>query len=181
MNPTPESTFEGCQNKVLGVVHGVIPDLGSPAAYRRMGTGASEEGYTAGRILGWSAKELMPVLAQSPAPLQLLPYPSYKSPWLFIPEEGNYPQTKDPQTGKFDPFKDIYLRNDVWWKLYRPDILDKDTTIIDNNWLAYNDIIDDTVRKFMNQQEKGLYHPNTYVFMAIKLSRMVLLIGYQRS
>ncbi|EMW6875800.1 hypothetical protein P2E05_14305 [Providencia stuartii] len=164
MNPTPESTFEGCQNKVLGVVHGVIPDLGSPAAYRRMGTGASEEGYTAGRILGWSAKELMPVLAQSPAPLQLLPYPSYKSPWLFIPEEGNYPQTKDPQTGKFDPFKDIYLRNDVWWKLYRPDILDKDTTIIDNNWLAYNDIIDDTVRKFMNQQEKGLYHPNTYVF-----------------
>lgn len=56
MNPTPESTFDGCQNKVLGVVHGVIPDLGSPAAYRRMGTGASEEGHTAGHILGWSAK-----------------------------------------------------------------------------------------------------------------------------
>lgn len=164
MNPSPESTFTGCENKILGVVHGVIPDLGSPAAYRRMGTGASEEGYTAGRILGWSAKELMSVLAQSPAPLQLLPYPSYKSPWLFIPGEGGYPQTTITETGKLDPFKDIYLRNDIWWKLYRPDILDKDSSVIESNWLAYNDIIDDKVRHFMNHQEKGLYHPNSYVF-----------------
>lgn len=164
MNPAPESIFEGCQNKVLGVVHGVIPDLGSPAAYRRMGTGASEEGYTAGRILGWSAKELMPVLAQSPAPLQLLPYPSYKSPWLFIKDEGSYPQTTDPETGKFDPFKDIYLRNDVWWKLYRPDILDKDTGVIENNWGKYVKLMDIKVRPFMHHQENKLYHPNTYVF-----------------
>jgi len=164
MNPAPESTFEGCQNKVLGVVHGVIPDLGSPAAYRRMGTGASEEGYTAGRILGWSAKELMSVLAQSPAPLQLLPYPSYKSPWLFIKDEGSYPQTTDPETGKFDPFKDIYLRNDVWWKLYRPDILDKDAGIIESNWGKYVKLMDTKVRKFMHHQENKLYHPNTYVF-----------------
>ena len=164
MNPTPESEFEGCQSKVLGVVHGVIPDLGSPAAYRRMGTGASEEGYTAGRILGWSAKELMPVLAQSPAPLQLLPYPSYKSPWLFIPEEGSYPQTKDPKTGKCDPFNDIYLRNDVWWKLYRPDILDKDEMVVDNNWKNYVKLMEIKVRQFMYHQESKLYHPNTYVF-----------------
>ncbi|KPD03635.1 PGAP1 family protein [Moellerella wisconsensis ATCC 35017] len=164
MNPTLESTFEGCQNKVLGVVHGVIPDLGSPAAYRRMGTGASEEGYTAGRILGWSAKELMPVLAQSPAPLQLLPYPSYKSPWLSIPEEGSYPQTKDPQTGKPDPFKDIYLRNDVWWKLYKPDILDKENKVVDNNWKNYVKMMEIKVRQFMYHQESKLYHPNTYVF-----------------
>lgn len=164
MNPTPESTFEGCQNKVLGVVHGVIPDLGSPAAYRRMGTGASEEGYTAGRILGWSAKELMSVLAQSPAPLQLLPYPSYKSPWLFIQGEGSYPQTTDPETGKFDPFKDIYLRNDIWWSLYRPDILDKDTGVIKSNWKNYVKLMEITVRQFMLHQENKLYHPNTYVF-----------------
>ena len=164
MNPTPESTFEGCQNKVLGVVHGVIPDLGSPAAYRRMGTGASEEGYTAGRILGWSAKELMPVLAQSPAPLQLLPDPSYKSPWLFIQGEGHYPKTTDPETGKLDPFKDIYFRNDIWWKLYRSDILDKDVGVIERNWKSYVKLMETKVRQFMNHQEKKLYHPNSYVF-----------------
>lgn len=88
---------------------------------------------------------------------------------VFIPEEGSYPQTKDPQTGKSDLFKDIYLRNDVWWKLYRPDILDKEKRVVDNNWLAYNDIMDDSVRNFMNHQEKGLYHSNTYVFYGNKV------------
>lgn len=60
MNP-PEGAFQGCQDKVLGVVHGVIPDLGSPAAYRRMKVGAAQEGM-AGKVLGATAKELMSVL-----------------------------------------------------------------------------------------------------------------------
>ncbi|WP_407643554.1 esterase/lipase family protein, partial [Buttiauxella massiliensis] len=45
------SQYLGCQNKILGIVHGVIPDLGSPAAYRRMKIGAKQEG-AAGIVLG---------------------------------------------------------------------------------------------------------------------------------
>lgn len=163
MSPSKNAKFKGCQDKVLGVVHGVIPDLGSPAAYRRMKTGAGKEGAP-GKVLGATAEKLMPVLARAPAALQLLPYPSYKSPWLTIEGEGTYPKTKDPQTGKSDPFTDIYLRNDVWWKLYQSDIIDSEKVKINSNWKSYAKFINTNVRNFMEHQEKGLYHPNTYVF-----------------
>jgi predicted alpha/beta hydrolase family esterase len=38
------SQVSGAKDKILGIVHGVIPDLGSPAAYRRMKVGAKQEG-----------------------------------------------------------------------------------------------------------------------------------------
>ena len=157
MNPA-EGSFNGCQDKVLGVIHGVIPDLGSPAAYRRMKTGAGQEGI-AGNVLGVNAKELMPLLARAPGPLQLLPYPKYKSPWLMIDGDGNYPKVDNS-----DPFTDIYLRNDVWWKLYQSDIIHSDNFIIDKNWKSYTKLVDINVRNFMVHQAQGLYHPNTYVF-----------------
>lgn len=73
------------QSNILGIVHGVMPDLGSPAAYRRMKTG--ERGVT-GMIIGDSAEKLMPVLAQSPGPLQLLPGKAYGPGWLKIESGG---------------------------------------------------------------------------------------------
>lgn len=157
INPA-EGSFKGCQDNVLGVIHGVIPDLGSPAAYRRMKTGAGQEGV-AGSVLGATAKELMPVLARAPAALQLLPYPKYHSPWLMIDGDGSYPKVDSS-----DPFTDIYLRNDVWWKLYQSDIIHSDETKITANWNEYDQLMDGSVRDFMDHQEKGLYHPNTYVF-----------------
>ncbi|HHR5886262.1 TPA: lipase family alpha/beta hydrolase [Providencia alcalifaciens] len=162
MNP-PEGAFQGCQDKVLGVVHGVIPDLGSPAAYRRMKVGAAQEGM-AGKVLGATAKELMSVLAAAPAPLQLLPYPRYRSSWLSIDGGGSYPSMVDTNTGTFDPFNEIYLRKDVWWSLYDPDILDRDPSIIENNWRKYTKLMDTKIRDFMAHQEKKQYHPNSYVF-----------------
>lgn len=42
-----------------------------------------ERGIT-GMIIGESAEKLMPVLAQSPAPLQLLPGMAYGPGWLKI-------------------------------------------------------------------------------------------------
>ncbi|WP_455908694.1 PGAP1-like alpha/beta domain-containing protein, partial [Serratia proteamaculans] len=72
------SQVSGAKDKILGIVHGVIPDLGSPAAYRRMKVGAKQEGM-AGAVLGNTAEELMPVLARAPAPLQLLPSAKYLS------------------------------------------------------------------------------------------------------
>ncbi|WJW83218.1 hypothetical protein QU516_07365 [Moellerella wisconsensis] len=167
MNP-PKGSFQGCQDKVLGVVHGVIPDLGSPAAYRRMKVGAAQEGI-AGAVLGSTAEELMSVLAFSPAPLQLLPYPKYKSPWLTIEDHGSYPSIVDANIGKFDPFNEIYLRNDVWWRLYEPDILDKNVTTININWENYTLLMRNKVKKFMVHQEKGQYHPNTYIFYGTEI------------
>lgn len=167
MNPPDDAGFKGCQDKVLGAVHGVIPDLGSPAAYRRMKVGGKQEGL-AGIVMGKSAKELMPVLACAAAPLQLLPAPNYTSDaygmgWFSV-EKGNGDGSDLvlPQQG--DPFGEIYLNKTLWWRLYESDIIDKKASISRENWQAYVNLIDKPVRKFISSLSKAGYHPNTYAF-----------------
>ncbi|HHR5900493.1 TPA: lipase family alpha/beta hydrolase [Providencia alcalifaciens] len=150
----------GAKEKILGIVHGVIPDIGSPAAYRRMKTGAGKEGLP-GLVLGKNAEKLMSVLAFAPAPLQLLPSPKYPTNWLKFESGESYP--------KVDPFEEIYLRNDVWWRLYEPDILDKDQVSIQKNEKSYATLMRDSVKTFINKIEQGQYHPNTYVFYGQKI------------
>lgn len=154
----------GAKDKILGIVHGVIPDLGSPAAYRRMKVGAKQEGM-AGAVLGNTAKELMPVLARAPAPLQLLPSAKYLSgaPWLTVEgagEDGS--DVKLPQAG--DPFGEIYLNKTLWYRLYESDIIDRDEMVSQSNWTNYVRLVDKPVRKFISFMDSKGYHPNTYVF-----------------
>lgn len=162
------SQILGCQNKILGIVHGVIPDLGSPAAYRRMKIGARQEGG-AGIVLGKSATELMPVLARAPAPLQLLPSAKYigGAPWLTI--KGGDADGRDlilPKTG--NPFKDIYQNRTLWWRLYESDIIDKDKATSEKNWSEYSDLIHDIVQPFIKKLD-STYHQNTYLFYGEKI------------
>lgn len=163
------SQVSGAKDKILGIVHGVIPDLGSPAAYRRMKVGAKQEGM-AGAVLGNTAKELMPVLARAPAPLQLLPSAKYLSgaSWLTVEgagEDGS--DVKLPQTQ--DPFGEIYLNKTLWYRLYESDIIDKDEAVSQSNWVEYNDLIDKNVQPFIECLD-NLYHPNTYAFYGHKIA-----------
>ena len=64
------------ESKILGVVHGVQPALGAPAAYKRMRCGF-EEGFIGAapgpKILGNHGSEVTAVLGNSVGGLQLLP------------------------------------------------------------------------------------------------------------
>ncbi|HHR6080752.1 TPA: lipase family alpha/beta hydrolase [Providencia alcalifaciens] len=151
------------KDKILGIVHGVMPDLGSPTAYKMMKIG--EHSFPMSMVLGASATRLMSVLAQSPAPLQLLPSPKYNhgQPWLRI-EKGSADGVKDlllPQKG--DPFDEIYLQDKVWWRMYESDILDKEDNLIKANFIKYKGIIDLKVKPFI-QDMNSQYHVNTYQF-----------------
>lgn len=163
------SQMLGAQDKILGIVHGVIPDLGSPAAYRRMKVGAKQEGM-AGAVLGNTAQELMPVLARAPAPLQLLPSAKYLggAPWLTV-EGGNEDGSDTKLPKEQDPFGDIYLNETLWYRLYEADIIDKDERVIKSNWNSYVKLIDMPVRQFISQLDKWGYHPNTYAFYGYKI------------
>lgn len=159
----------GAKDKILGIVHGVIPDLGSPAAYRRMKVGAKQEGM-AGAVLGNTAEELMPVLARAPAPLQLLPSAKYLSgaPWLSVEgagEDGS--DVKLPQGG--DPFGEIYLNKTLWYRLYESDIIDKDENIYSQNWKDYFELMKDSVRSFITELDNK-YHTNTFAFYGHKIA-----------
>ncbi|NWA59433.1 hypothetical protein HX773_00850 [Pantoea sp. B9002] len=140
------------QENILGIVHGVMPDLGSPAAYRRMKTG--ERGVT-GMIIGDSAEKLMPVLAQSSGPLQLLPGSAYGPGWLKI--EGNGPRQSLPVD---DPYEEIYLNKTAWWRLCEQDLLLGDTN---SEWTAFQDRIRLDVKIFI-EELNGKYHPQTWLF-----------------
>lgn len=66
-----------------------------------------------------------------------------------------------PKTG--NPFKDIYLNQTEWYRLYESDIIDKDKITIESNWSEYSALIVDIVRPFINKLD-DTYHPNTYLF-----------------
>ncbi|UNH23500.1 lipase family alpha/beta hydrolase [Moellerella wisconsensis] len=151
------------KNKILGIVHGVMPDLGSPTAYKMMKIG--EHSFPMSLVLGASATRLMSVLAQSPAPMQLLPSPKYNNgqPWLRI-EKGSPDGVTDlllPQNG--DPFEEIYLKDDVWWRMYEQDILDKEDNLIKANFIKYKMLMIKQVMPFIEKMN-GHYHTNTYQF-----------------
>ena len=140
------------QDNILGIVHGVMPDLGSPAAYRRMKTG--ERGVL-GMIIGDSAEKLMPVLAQSPGPLQLLPGMAYGPGWLKI--EGSSGQQSLPVS---NPYEEIYLDKTAWWRLCEQDLL---LGNMEKEWQDYQDRIKVDVYKFI-EKLNGKYHPQTWLF-----------------
>lgn len=135
-----------------------------------MKVGGAQEG-PAGAVMGRTADKLMPVLARAPAPLQLLPSANYcdGAPWLTIEGEGEGgSDLKLPQ--QRDPFDEIYLNKDLWWRLYEADIIDDDKEIIDNNWSEYFRMIDGPVRKFIHKLSQVKYHNNTYVFYGHKVN-----------
>ena len=170
----------GAESKILGIVHGVIPDLGSPAAYRRMKVGGAQEG-PAGAVMGRTADKLMPVLARAPAPLQLLPSANYfnGAPWLTIEGEGEGgSDLKLPQHRA--PFDEIYLNKDLWWRLYEADIIDRAPVDIENNWQEYFSMMKDVVNKFIKDLNDK-YHPNSYAFYGCKIKSDGCLIWKKTS
>jgi hypothetical protein len=82
-------------DKIAGVIHGVMPALGAPVAYRRIACGTEPfrpndnprgkfASSRAAMILGKNTESTTPVLATSPGALELLPNHLYPHPWLHV-------------------------------------------------------------------------------------------------
>ncbi|PRP69072.1 hypothetical protein BUE93_18625 [Chromobacterium amazonense] len=161
-------TYGNLQDKILGVVHGVMPAIGAAAAYRRMLAGFESagfsfsklkegaEGYVANLIVGNTGPEVMPVLGNAPGGLQLLPSIGYGANWLKITDERGSILKQLPSA---DPYAEIYSRSDVWWGLLRP------------RWINPADIrtagVENTRKLLMkargfHQDLAGYYHPCSY-------------------
>ncbi|WP_170143065.1 lipase family alpha/beta hydrolase [Enterobacter hormaechei] len=146
------------QKKILGIVHGVMPDRGAPMAYKRMKAG--EAGIT-GLVIGGNGAEMTAVLAQAPGPLQLLPGKGYGMGWFHV--EGL--KQPLPQT---NPYREIYTQRSVWWGLCEERFINTENKNInkvqlEQDWQSYVDIIDGKVRKFIEGLD-GFYHEHTYAF-----------------
>lgn len=111
------------ESKILGIVHGVQPALGAPAAYKRMRCGF-EEGFLGAaptpKILGNYGSEVTAVLGNSVGGLQLLPSCAYGNDWLRVQHNGRIVESW-PKAG--DPYAEIYCVRDKWYGLLREDWL----------------------------------------------------------
>ncbi|WP_409285379.1 esterase/lipase family protein [Pseudomonas protegens] len=162
--------------RVLGVVHGVQPAVGSSAIYHHMRCGY--EGAVR-LILGANAGEVTSVVGNSPGALELLPTAEYRQgkPWLFLCDaQGQvirdvdesrraYPQNKDP-------YGEIY-KSSAWYGLVPEqnskylDIsseLDKQNSILSPRAM-FNKLID-VVEEFHIELSTAGYHSETYAHYA---------------
>ncbi|NML14923.1 esterase/lipase family protein [Azohydromonas caseinilytica] len=165
----------GLQDKVLGIVHGVQPAIGAPAAYKRMRAGFEDPGVMHGpetsigaKVAGNYGDEVTAVLANSPGALQLLPSKAYGEGWLQIRHRNrtllSLPK-KDLKTGEADPYEQIYKLRGKWYAL-----------IPNERWLNPAGLTArqgggtyDRTAKYLNKARQlhttieGTYHRCTYV------------------
>lgn len=105
----------GLNDKVLGVIHGVMPAIGAATAYKRIRCGF-EGDNTAAKILGAKGSHVTSVLANSQGGLELLPSADYGDGWLQLKQGGKIMKSL-PESG--DPYNEIYKIKGRWFSLLR--------------------------------------------------------------
>lgn len=165
-------------DKIAGVIHGVMPALGAPAAYRRMACGTEAPDFVKSRvakILGETTYHTTPVLATAPGAMELLPNHLYPGSWLHV----RVMQTDGP-TGKRDtafdylhlpnasqpnPY-DLYRDFSSWFRLVDPAMADPAGKFADKRGGVVDAIKKaiDTAERFHRTSLGDYYHPNTYAF-----------------
>jgi hypothetical protein len=138
----------GAKGDILGIIHGVQPVTGAPAAYWRMKAGF--EGDTGpALVLGYKGPKVTAVLGNIPGGLSLLPNKLHRTngksgsgQWLRVIEDG-FVKFKLPKSSDHpNPYDDIYRvkavvspakdglpEGNAYWGLVDPDLLDPDNTL----------------------------------------------------
>ena len=165
--------------KILGVIHGVMPALGAPACYRRIACGTEKWSPSNGKlqnkaaefvadIMGDVPDRTMPVMGQSPGALELLPSHLYPGPWLHISlmsRVNNKDVARDVvhlPTG--NPY-DLYRDTRSWYRLFDPRLVDPANMHNgEANVLDAIAAVVDKAEAFHRQELGTYYHPNTRAF-----------------
>ena len=110
--------------KVLGIYHNVMPTLGAAGAYKRMRFGFQEKsGFVAeteAKILGIDGRHATAILANAPAPLEMMPGVAYGANWLKVVDWLDRPLASWPSE-KQTALEHIYLQpQKAWWRLLNP-------------------------------------------------------------
>lgn len=115
-------------DKVLGIVHGVMPATGAGAAYKRMRCGFEDPGLNSmspvvsvtAKVLGNFGREVTAVLGNAQGGLELLPSQAYGDNWLRVTHKGETLLSL-PKHG--DPYQEIYKLRNKWYGLLREEWL----------------------------------------------------------
>jgi hypothetical protein len=167
-------------DSILGVIHGVMPALGAPACYRRIACGTERSSPSDGPldkqvsgtvadILGDTPDRTMPVMANSPGALELLPNHLYPQPWLhmcLLSSVNNKETARDivhlPSLNPYDMYRDMQS----WYRLFDPKLIDQAGKYLggeDEAKQAVKTVIA-IAEHFHREILDTYYHPNTYAF-----------------
>ncbi|MEH6435668.1 esterase/lipase family protein [Massilia sp. DD77] len=167
--------------KIVGIVHGVMPALGAPLCYRRIacGTESSAPGKSwdeniamakFSEIAGDTTEKTTPTMATACGPLELLPNHLYPSPWLFASMKGIDGKISDliplHSGNPYDLYRDIKS----WYRLINPALADpakkykkkKGGGVVVEITKAINQ-----AEKFHTKVLDSYYHPNTYAYYGV--------------
>jgi hypothetical protein len=165
--------------KILGVIHGVMPALGAPACYRRIACGTEKWSPSNGPIdnktaeavadiLGDTPDRTMPVMAHSAGALELLPNHRYPAPWLhvcMVSRVNNKDVGRDVVHLPVGNPYDLYRDTQSWYRLFDPQLVDPARKYKSEAELK------ETLRKTIDKAERFhrdvldvYYHENTYAF-----------------
>ncbi|GAB3438208.1 hypothetical protein GCM10027320_25540 [Massilia solisilvae] len=159
--------YGNLQDKVLGIVHGVMPAIGAPAAYKRMRAGFEDPGMMSSpteslgaKVAGNFGDEVTAVLANAPGGLQLLPTESYGNGWLRVKHNGC---DLDSWPKQGDPYKEIYKTRGKWYSLFREEWINPSGWPQDRGGGTFERTCN-YVEKAQNfhQTIANTFHPNSY-------------------
>jgi pimeloyl-ACP methyl ester carboxylesterase len=167
---------------ILGVVHGVMPAIGSPDAYQTMVSGVARDdtpylkelNNVFQSIAGRNAAETTPVMANSPGALELLPSFLYPPGWLRVERElgGGRVEEVFKLPSEAGPYSEIYKEREGWWRLVDPNLLDPAGMDSSSNdainhftaWMKYTRRIDGIEIVHKKYLIGKSYHQNTIFF-----------------
>ncbi|MFS2139556.1 esterase/lipase family protein [Duganella sp. Dugasp56] len=167
--------------KVVGIIHGVMPALGAPACYRRLacGTEASSPSNSFidnvkaekfAEIAGQTIAETTPVLSTAAGPLELLPNHLYPRPWLFVEVKSTQKKSEVVALPVDDPYA-LYADFSSWYRMIDPEFADPAQKYEGNLEQIIKAAIAQA-RKFHMDVLGDYYHPNTFVFYADDKSQL---------
>lgn len=164
-------------HQILGIIHGVMPALGAPLAYRRIacGTEASAPGKGPidrlamekfADIAGNTTEKTTPIMATACGALELLPNHLYPHPWLFASARQPDGKIKDlVHLSGPNPY-DLYRDTKAWFRLINPALADPA-----GKYKNEPGGVESAIQKAVSQAEifhtkllDTYYHPNTYAY-----------------
>ena len=172
-------------DKIAGVIHGAMPALGAPVAYRRIACGVepSSPGSVDGNgveaaafslMLGRTTKETTAVMATSPGVLELLPNHLYPRPWLHLRTVSTVGGKKTwhdwinlPKDSPYDMYRDMTS----WFRLIDPSLADPGGLHGEGGVKNAIRIALDEAERFHVKELGTYYHPNTYAYYGADVTR----------
>ncbi len=166
IHPNYGNLNESTGVKILGIYHSAMPAAGAACGYSRMRFGFKEkDDFASGQFAEVMAKDgehATAILANAPAPLELMPASAYGEDWLKVVDATGAKLFSWPGSGQ-SAFDAIYSRSEKqWWRLFNPDWVNPGNVRLRKGGGVENAIKRiKAAHKFLDSI-KDTFHPNTY-------------------